>query len=87
MTLFLCPYLQYYYCFNKQNKPILGNVLAIACADAFTSIICGTTVFSVLGYIAKSQSKQIDDILQQGPGLVFMVILDYLIYKYIITKN
>ncbi len=62
--------------FNKQNKPILGNVLTIALADAFTSIICGTTVFSVLGYIAKSQSKQIDDILEQGPGLVFMV--DYL---------
>ncbi len=45
----------------------------IACADALTSIICGTTVFSVLGYIAKTQSKQIEDILEQGPGLVFMV--------------
>jgi SNF family Na+-dependent transporter len=59
--------------FNKQNKPIFGNVLMIACADALTSIICGTTVFSVLGYIAKTQSKQIEDILEQGPGLVFMV--------------
>jgi len=37
-------------------------------------VICGATVFSILGYIAKSQSKEIDDILQQGPGLVFMVI-------------
>ena len=58
---------------NPQNKPIFGNVLIIALADAFTSIICGTTVFSVLGYIAKSQSKDIEDILEQGPGLVFMV--------------
>lgn len=60
--------------FNQQNKPIFGNVLVIACTDAFTSIICGTTVFSVLGYIAKSQSKEIEDILEQGPGLVFMVL-------------
>ena len=53
----------------------LGHIqLAIACTDAFTSIVCGTTVFSVLGYIAKSQSKEIDDILEQGPGLVFMVL-------------
>ena len=59
--------------FNKQNKPIFGNVLAIASVDAVTSLICGTTVFSVLGYIAKTQSKDIDDIIEQGPGLVFMV--------------
>lgn len=60
--------------YNPQNKPILKNVLFIACTDAFTSIVCGTTVFSVLGYIAKSQSKEIEDILEQGPGLVFMVL-------------
>lgn len=60
--------------FNKQSKPIFGNVLTIACIDALTSIICGTTVFSVLGYIAKTQSKEINDIIEQGPGLVFMVL-------------
>ena len=60
--------------YNKQNKPILSNVLAIAFIDLFTSILCGAAVFCVLGYIAKFQSKDIDDILEQGPGLVFMVI-------------
>lgn len=60
--------------YNPKKKKIFGDVLAIACLDAFTSIICGATVFSILGYIAKSQSKQIDEVLQQGPGLVFMVI-------------
>jgi hypothetical protein len=58
--IFLC-----FFCYS--------NVLAIAGIDAVTSIICGTTVFSVLGYIAKTQSKTMDDIIQQGPGLVFMV--------------
>lgn len=60
--------------YNHKNKPIGGNVISIAFIDAFTSIICGTTVFSVLGYIAKSQSKEIEDIIEQGPGLVFMVL-------------
>lgn len=60
--------------YNRKDKRIFGDVLAIACVDAFTSIICGATVFSILGYIAKSQGKYIEDILEQGPGLVFMVI-------------
>lgn len=48
------------------------DVLAIAGIDAITSIICGSTVFSVLGYIAKTQSKEIDQVLTAGPGLIFM---------------
>lgn len=60
--------------YNKKDKRIFGDVLAIACVDAFTSVFCGATVFSILGYIAHSQSKDITEILQQGPGLVFMVI-------------
>jgi SNF family Na+-dependent transporter len=68
--------------FNKQNKPIFGNVLAIASVDAMTSLICGTTVFSVLGYIAKTQSKEIDDIIEQGPGLVFMVSIFFKFKQY-----
>jgi SNF family Na+-dependent transporter len=31
-------------------------------------------VFSVLGYIAKMQQKEIDNVLEQGPGLIFMVM-------------
>ncbi len=48
--------------------------MAIACVDAFTSVFCGATVFSILGYIALSQGKDIEDVMQSGPGLVFMVI-------------
>lgn len=60
--------------YNRKDKKIFNDVLSIACLDAFTSVFCGATVFSILGYIAKSQSKDIDEILEQGPGLVFMVI-------------
>lgn len=51
---------------------ILRDVLAISAIDAFTSIVCGSTVFSVLGYIAKTQSKAVEDVVESGPGLIFM---------------
>lgn len=60
--------------YNRKDKRIFGDVLAIASLDAFTSVFCGATVFSILGYIAKAQGKEIEEILEQGPGLVFMVI-------------
>ena len=37
--------------------------------------MCGCTVFSVLGYIAKAQEQEIENVVRAGPGLVFMVIL------------
>ncbi len=49
-------------------------MLAISVVDAFTSIICGSTVFSVMGYIAKTQSKSVENVVEQGPGLIFMVL-------------
>ncbi len=49
-------------------------MISIAFIDAFTSLICGTTVFSILGFIAFQQGKSVDDVLESGPGLIFMVI-------------
>ncbi|RNA10549.1 sodium- and chloride-dependent GABA transporter ine-like [Brachionus plicatilis] len=60
--------------YNKRSNKILGNVIAISIVDAFTSLVCGSTVFSVLGYIAKTQSKTVDDVIESGPGLIFMVL-------------
>ena len=36
--------------------------------------MCGCTVFSVLGYIAKIQGQDIENVVRAGPGLVFMVL-------------
>ena len=49
-------------------------MISIAVIDAFTSILCGTMVFSILGYIATSQGREVDDVLESGPGLIFMVM-------------
>ena len=40
--------------------------------------MCGCTVFSVLGYIANLQGRDIEDVVSSGPGLVFMVCLKIL---------
>ena len=53
----------------------LSDVITISLVDCFTSIMCGCTVFSVLGYIAKTQEQEIENVVRAGPGLVFMVIL------------
>ena len=52
---------------------ISSDVLTIAVVDGFTSIVCGLTVFSVLGYVSFSQGKDIDKVVMGGPGLIFMV--------------
>jgi len=60
--------------YKKRNAPIMRDVIALSIVDCFTSIACGCTVFSVLGYIAKIQGKDIANVVEQGPGLVFMVL-------------
>lgn len=58
---------------NFDNHFLNSDVLSIACIDAATSILCGCVVFSVLGYVAFTQGKTVDEIARPGPGLIFMV--------------
>jgi solute carrier family 6 (neurotransmitter transporter, taurine) member 6 len=51
-----------------------SDILIIGLIDGVTSIVCGLTVFSVLGYISKAQSRDIRNVVVAGPGLVFMVL-------------
>lgn len=60
--------------YKKKESKIMRDVIAISIVDCITSVMCGCTVFSVLGYIAHIQSKSIDDVIVSGPGLVFMVL-------------
>jgi SNF family Na+-dependent transporter len=53
---------------------ISSDAIAIAVIDACTSIVCGTTVFSILGYIAYTQDTSVDKVIASGPGLIFMVL-------------
>nr|XP_045582340.1 sodium- and chloride-dependent GABA transporter ine-like isoform X2 [Procambarus clarkii] len=59
--------------YNKFNNNIVVDTWIISLVNAFTSLLAGMIVFSTLGNIALEQGKEIDDVVAEGPGLVFMV--------------
>lgn len=59
--------------YNKFNNNIVLDTWAISLTNSFTSLLSGMIVFSTLGNIALEQGKDVDDVVAQGPGLVFMV--------------
>ncbi|XP_045191774.2 sodium-dependent noradrenaline transporter-like isoform X2 [Mercenaria mercenaria] len=58
---------------NKFNNNCYHDCLFTAAVNSFTSIFSGFVVFSYLGYMADRQQKDIDQVAQEGPGLVFIV--------------
>nr|WLN44339.1 NTT7 [Sinonovacula rivularis] len=58
---------------NKFNNNCYADCLFTTAVNCFTSIFSGFVVFSYLGYMADRQQKDINDVAQEGPGLVFIV--------------
>ncbi|XP_071502065.1 sodium- and chloride-dependent GABA transporter ine-like [Diadema antillarum] len=56
-----------------KNRSILRDTLTICGINSFTSIFASFVIFSVIGYIAKVQDAEIDSVITEGPGLVFVV--------------
>eukprot|EP00794_Sanderia_malayensis_P019884 gene19884-21825_t len=61
--------------YNPVHNNVYRDAMIIAFSDALTSIFSGFVVFSILGYMAHIQGKDITDptIATDGPGLVFIV--------------
>ncbi|XP_076452847.1 sodium- and chloride-dependent GABA transporter ine-like isoform X2 [Babylonia areolata] len=59
--------------YNKYNNKVLRDVLVLAVVDAGTCILAGFAIFSTLGYLAYSQGKAVEDVVKEGPGLVFVI--------------
>ncbi|XP_048764055.1 sodium- and chloride-dependent GABA transporter ine-like [Ostrea edulis] len=59
--------------YNKFHNRIIKDVIVIAVVDAITCLLAGFAIFSILGYLAENQGKSVDDVIQQGPGLVFVI--------------
>jgi len=59
--------------YNKFKGPVLRDTLIVTAVDAGVSLLCGVAVFAVLGNLAHEQGKEVEDVVADGPGLVFVV--------------
>jgi len=62
-----------YASYNKFHNNCYRDCLVTSAVNSFTSFFSGFVIFTYLGYMAKSQNKEIKDVADQGPGLVFEV--------------
>ncbi|XP_072014775.1 sodium- and chloride-dependent glycine transporter 1-like [Amphiura filiformis] len=58
--------------YNKFHHNCYRDALAIAVANSLTSIFAGLVIFSIIGFMAHSTGKEVDNVVSQGFGLAFM---------------
>ncbi|XP_055947908.1 sodium- and chloride-dependent glycine transporter 2-like isoform X1 [Argiope bruennichi] len=58
---------------NKFDNNVYRDSLLIPLVNSGTSILSGFVVFSYLGFMSYETGKGIEDVVAQGPGLVFVV--------------
>jgi len=59
--------------YNKFNNNCHRDAILVALINSATSIFSGFIIFSVLGFMAQETGKDIDNLIQEGPALVFIV--------------
>jgi len=62
-----------YASYNKFHNNCYRDCLVTSAVNSFTSLFSGFVIFTYLGYMAKTQGKNIENVADQGPGLVFEV--------------
>ncbi|XP_059487992.1 sodium-dependent serotonin transporter-like [Neocloeon triangulifer] len=59
--------------YNKFHNNCYRDAILTSSVNCLTSFLAGFVIFSVLGYMAHVQNKNIEDVGLEGPGLVFIV--------------
>jgi len=59
--------------YNKFSNNLHTDVWLVGLVNAATSLLAGVIVFSAMGNIAHESGRDIQDIVDQGPGLAFVV--------------
>ncbi|KAF0305155.1 Sodium-dependent serotonin transporter [Amphibalanus amphitrite] len=59
--------------YNKFNNNCFKDAMITSTINCLTSFLAGFVIFSVLGYMATVQHKDINEVGTDGPGLVFYV--------------
>ncbi|XP_033763496.1 sodium- and chloride-dependent betaine transporter-like [Pecten maximus] len=58
---------------NKFHNNIYRDAIIIPMFDAFTSWFAGCVIFVTLGYMAQKANLSMEDVIDQGPGVAFIV--------------
>ena len=62
--------------YNKFNHNCHKDAIVVCCINTFTSFFSAIVIFSILGYMAHIQETTIDEVVNSGPGLVFLTYPD-----------
>ncbi|ODN00037.1 Sodium-dependent nutrient amino acid transporter 1 [Orchesella cincta] len=61
-----------YASYNPFRHNVHRDALIVSIMDTFTSFLAGLTVFSILGNLAYQLDKDVSEVVDSGPGLVFV---------------
>lgn len=61
-----------YASYRPKNSDVANNAFITALCNCATSFIAGFAVFSVIGYLAHTNSQDVSDVVAGGPSLVFV---------------
>ncbi len=59
--------------YNKFRSNILRDAVIVSLGNCGTSIFAGFVVFAYIGYLSKITGQQIENVVQAGQGLAFVV--------------
>ncbi|XP_014254300.1 sodium- and chloride-dependent GABA transporter ine isoform X2 [Cimex lectularius] len=59
--------------YNRSNNRILVDTITVSTINAVTSLIVGVFVFATIGNIAMEHATSVEDVIADGPGLVFVI--------------
>ncbi|RNA14741.1 sodium- and chloride-dependent neutral and basic amino acid transporter B(0+) [Brachionus plicatilis] len=59
--------------YNKFNNNILRDSIVVSISNCLTSVFAGFVVFSFIGYLSHVTGQDINDVIQAGQGLSFVV--------------
>ena len=59
--------------YNRFDNNCLKNAFVVAFVNCGTSVFGGFAIFSVIGFMSKRADLKVEDVLEAGPGLTFVV--------------
>ncbi|XP_060080387.1 sodium- and chloride-dependent betaine transporter-like [Ylistrum balloti] len=65
--------------FNRFHNKCLGDAILVVFMDLFTAFYCGFVVFSIVGFLAHKSGMKVDEVVEAGPGLIFLTYPEALI--------